>query len=208
VDFLPAHSALEGPPAPPSKARDALAAGRGIHSPCRCHRRVHGRVGRGSAHPLSATGSRKKCARAAQELSGKPAAIQELARFLVTEANHCGAAKMLRRLSDLTTTDGNFADIKSTVAKEFWGGDPPRISIPPTTALRRFTTGGSIRAQATEKAITPSQGEGPGVDSVIVLPCDAKNFPDKPRLGVCLRRAQPRKESSDVVVSRTSQLPS
>jgi hypothetical protein len=51
---------------------------------------------------------------------GKPATIQELARFLVTEPNHCGIAKMLRSLSDLTTTDADFAGIKIDCGKEFW----------------------------------------------------------------------------------------
>jgi hypothetical protein len=51
---------------------------------------------------------------------GKPVTIQELARFLVTEPNHCGIAKMLRRLSDLTTTDADFAGIKIDCGKEFW----------------------------------------------------------------------------------------
>jgi DNA helicase-2/ATP-dependent DNA helicase PcrA len=36
---------------------------------------------------------------------GKPATIQELARFLVNEPNHWGVARMLRRLSELATAD-------------------------------------------------------------------------------------------------------
>jgi hypothetical protein len=51
---------------------------------------------------------------------GKPAMIQELARFLVAEADHHGVAKMLRRLSELKTTGGDFANIEMDCHKEFW----------------------------------------------------------------------------------------
>src|SRR6185437_10331139 len=50
----------------------------------------------------------------------KPAAIQDLARFIVLEPNHRGVAKMLSRLSTLLSTDGNFSDVKIDCRKEFW----------------------------------------------------------------------------------------
>ncbi len=141
---------------------------------------------------------------------GKPATIQELARFLVAEANHCGVAKMLRRLSELTTTDEDFTDIKIDCRREF--GEAIRLGD--------FDTADSGFAEIThrriyarpkppEKAIsTIHKAKGLECDSVIVMPCDAKNFPDKPEarclLYVALSRAKSRLM---LVVSRTSPSP-
>ena len=141
---------------------------------------------------------------------GKPAAIQELARFLVAEANHCGVAKMLRRLSEFTTTDGNFTDIKIDCSREF--GEAIRLGD--------FDTADSGFAEIThrriyarpkppEKAIsTIHKAKGLECDCVIVMPCDAKIFPDKPEarclLYVALSRAKSRLM---LVVSRTSPSP-
>jgi hypothetical protein len=52
--------------------------------------------------------------------SGTRATIQELARFLVTEPDHRGVAKMLRRLSELKNTDDKFAVVETDCHKEFW----------------------------------------------------------------------------------------
>ena len=138
---------------------------------------------------------------------GKPATIQELARFVVAEANHCGVAKMLRRLSDLTTTDGNFADVKIDCRTEFWEairlGDFDTVDngFAEITHRRIYS-----RPKPPEKAISIiHKAKGLECDSVIVMPCDAKNFPDKPEarclLYVALSRAKSRLL---LVVSRRS----
>jgi hypothetical protein len=61
--------------------------------------------------------ARDGCIRARR---GTPADIQDLARFLVNEPNHCGVAKMLRRLSELTSRNPHFADVKIDCHREFW----------------------------------------------------------------------------------------
>jgi hypothetical protein len=141
---------------------------------------------------------------------GKPATIQELARFLVAEANHCGVAKMLRRLSELTTTDRNFADVKIDCRKEFWEAirlgdfDTADSGFAEITHRRIYS-----RPKPPEKAIsTIHKAKGLECDSVIVMPCDAKNLPDKPEarclLYVALSRAKSRLM---LVVSRRSPSP-
>jgi hypothetical protein len=141
---------------------------------------------------------------------GKPATIQELARFLVTETNHRGVAKMLRRLSDLATTDANFAGIKIDCAKEFWEAirlgdfDTAVLGLAEVTHRRNYS-----RPRPPDKAISIiHKAKGLECDSVIVMPCDAKNFPDKPEarclLYVALSRAKCRLM---LVVSRTNPSP-
>ena len=141
---------------------------------------------------------------------GKPATIQELARFLVTEPNHCGVAKMLRRLSELATTDSNFTDVKIDCRKEFWEA----------TRLADFDTADNGFAEIThrriysrpkppEKAIsTIHKAKGLECGAVIVMPCDARTFPDKHDarclLYVALSRAKSRLM---LVVSRNSPSP-
>lgn len=141
---------------------------------------------------------------------GKPAVIQELARFLVAETNHCGVAKMLRRLSELTNTDVNFADIKVDCRKEFWEAirlgdfDTADGGLAEITHRRIYA-----HPKPPEKSIsTIHKAKGLECDSVIVMPCDAKTFPDKPEarclLYVALSRA---KNRLMLVVSRNSPSP-
>ena len=141
---------------------------------------------------------------------GKPATIQELARFLVAEPNHCGIAKMLRRLSQLATTDSNFRDVKIDCGKEFWEA----------THLGDFETADDGLAEIAHRRIyshpkpaqkaisTIHKAKGLECDSVIVMPCDAKNFPDRHDarclLYVALSRA---KNHLMLVVSRNSPSP-
>jgi hypothetical protein len=141
---------------------------------------------------------------------GKPATIQELARFLVAEPNHRGVAKMLRRLSQLIGTDGNFTEVKIDCRREFWEA----------TCLGDFDTADNGFAEIThrriysrpkpyEKAIsTIHKAKGLECDAVIVMPCDAKTFPDKHDarclLYVALSRA---KKRLMLVVSRDSPSP-
>jgi len=141
---------------------------------------------------------------------GKPATIQELARFLVTEPNHCGVAKMLRRLSELATTDSNFTDVKIDYRKEFWEAtrladfDSADNGFAEITHRRIYS-----RPKPPEKAIsTIHKAKGLECDAVIVMPCDARTFPDKPDarclLYVALSRAKSRLM---LVVSRKSPSP-
>jgi DNA helicase-2/ATP-dependent DNA helicase PcrA len=140
----------------------------------------------------------------------KPATIQELARFLIAEANHCGVAKMLRRLSELAATDRNFTNIKIDCRREFWEAiglgdfDTADSGFVEITHRRIYA-----RPKPPEKAIsTIYKAKGLECDSVIVMPCDAKNFPDKPEARCLLYVALSRARSRLVlVVSRNSPSP-
>jgi UvrD-like helicase C-terminal domain/AAA domain len=111
---------------------------------------------------------------------GKPALIQELAAFLVAQSDHRGIAKMLRRLSELTTIDPGFATIELDYHQEFWDAirlgnfDAVDVGLAEITHRRTYS-----RPKPPEKAIsTIHKAKGLECDSVIVLPCDSKTFPD------------------------------
>jgi hypothetical protein len=141
---------------------------------------------------------------------GKPAVIQELAKFLVQECDHRGVAKMLRRLSELKEADGNFSGIELDCHKEFWDaihlGDFESIDGGLAEITHRRTY---ARPKPLDKAISIiHKAKGLECESVIVMPCDGRNFPDKMEtrclLYVALSRAKSRLM---LVVSRTSPSP-
>jgi superfamily I DNA/RNA helicase len=141
---------------------------------------------------------------------GKPAIIQELARFLVAEADHRGVAKMLRRLAELKTTDDDFADIEMDCHREFW--DAVRLGDFDTvdTGLAEITHRRTYsRPKPPERAIsTIHKAKGLECNSVIVMPCDARTFPDKPDARCLLYVAVSRAKSRLLlVVSRDSPSP-
>jgi DNA helicase-2/ATP-dependent DNA helicase PcrA len=141
---------------------------------------------------------------------GKPAGIQELARFLVTEPDHHGVAKMLRRLAELISAKGNFAEIEIDCHKELWDAvrlgdfETPDDGLAEITHRRAYS-----HPKPPPRAIsTIYKAKGLECDGVIVMPCDAKTFPDRPHarclLYVALSRARRRLL---LVVSRSSPSP-
>ena len=141
---------------------------------------------------------------------GKPAAIQELARFLVADPGHQGVARTLRRLSELKTTDAAFAGIQLDCHKEFWDAvhlgdfETADVGLAEITHRRTYS-----RPKPPDKAIsTIHKAKGLECDSVIIMPCDARTFPDKLEarclLYVALSRARSRLQ---LVVSRNSPSP-
>jgi DNA helicase-2/ATP-dependent DNA helicase PcrA len=112
---------------------------------------------------------------------GKPATIQGLARFLLAEPDHRGISKVLRRLSELKVTDRNFAEIEMDYRKEFWDAVQLGNFETAETGLAEITHRRSYsRPIPPEKAIsTIHKAKGLECDSVIVMPCDARTFPDK-----------------------------
>jgi superfamily I DNA/RNA helicase len=148
--------------------------------------------------------------RCTRKCRGKTATIQSLARSLVAEADHHGVAKMLRRLSELKDTDANLADIETDCQREFWDAvhlgdfDTADVGLAEITHRRTYS-----RPKPPEKAISIiHKAKGLECGSVIVMPCDAKTFPDKPDarclLYVALSRAKSRLL---LVVSRSSPSP-
>jgi hypothetical protein len=141
---------------------------------------------------------------------GKPATIQALAKLLVEEPNHQGAAKMLKRLHELVQSDPIFGDIKFDCHKEFWDAvrlgdfETPELGLADLAHRRAYS-----RPRPPDRAIsTIHKAKGLECDSVIIAPCDSKTFPDKPDsrclLYVALSRA---KKALLLIVSRENPSP-
>lgn len=142
--------------------------------------------------------------------TGKPAAIQELAKYVLSEPDHRGVAKMLHRLHELKQSHADFSDIEMDCYKEFWDairlGDFDNVDDGFSEITHRRTYS---RPKPPDKAISIiHKAKGLECGSVIVMPCDAKTFPDKfdarCLLYVALSRAKSRVL---LVVSRNSPSP-
>ena len=88
---------------------------------------------------------------------------------------------MLRRLSELKSTDRNFAGIEMDCHREFWDAVHLGTFESADAGLTEITNRRTYaRPKPPEKAIsTIHKAKGLECDSVIVMPCDAKTFPDK-----------------------------
>lgn len=141
---------------------------------------------------------------------GKPAAIQTLARYIVTEPDHRGVAKMLAGLAEYKAADAAFADIEIDCHREFQEairlGEYDAASDGFAEIAHRRTYS---RPKPPQRAISNiHKAKGLECESVILMPCDAKTFPDKPDarclLYVALSRARSRLL---LVVSRSDPSP-
>ncbi len=141
---------------------------------------------------------------------GKPATIQDIARLILAEPDHRGVAKVLARLAELKQSDQDFADVEMDCSKEFWEavrlGAFEDLDAGLAEITHRRTYG---RPKPPEKAIsTIHKAKGLECGSVVVMPCDASNFPDRDDarclLYVALSRA---KDRLMLVVSRSNPSP-
>lgn len=151
--------------------------------------------------------TRSGCTRAA---TGKPALLQELARLLLDAPDHHGAAQVLKRLRELKGQEAAFRDIAIDHQTEFW--DAIRLSqfenvdagLAELTHRRTY----SRPSPPTRAISTIHKAKGLECGSVILMPCDAKTFPDKEDarclLYVALSRATHRLQ---IVLSRTNPSP-
>lgn len=112
---------------------------------------------------------------------GKPALIQDIARFLVSEPNHRGVAKMLHRLAELKRSHDAFAAIEMDHGKEFWeavrlgGFEDLEAGFSEITHRRTYS-----RPNPPDKAIsTIHKAKGLECAGVVLMPCDATTFPDR-----------------------------
>lgn len=119
--------------------------------------------------------------RCSKSTRGKPAAIQELARLVVEAPDHRGAAGMLKRLHELTQSDPSFAEIKVDSLREFWDAVHLGEFESPAEGLAELAHRRSyVRPRPPDRAIsTIHKAKGLECDRVILMPCDAKSFPDK-----------------------------
>jgi len=142
--------------------------------------------------------------------SGKPALIQELARPLTAEPDHRGVSKMLRRLREMKDQQAVFGDVQIDHQKEFWEAvrlgdyESADIGLAEITHHRTHT-----RPSPPARAIsTVHKAKGLECESVILMLCDARTFPDKEDarclLYVALSRATHRLQ---LVLSRANPSP-
>jgi len=125
----------------------------------------------------------------------RPAQIQKLASLICDSPNHLGAALALKELKRLIDQEPNFRDLKIYYRREFY--DAIRLGeIADITnglallAAQRRLLGGTMPSRAVS---TIHKAKGLECDHAIVIPCDAKEFPDSPQkrrlLYVALSRA-------------------
>lgn len=142
--------------------------------------------------------------------TGRPAKVQELARYLVVEPNHLGVGKALSRLADLKASDTSFSDIEIDHRQEFFDairlGDFEDVDAGLAELHRRRA---HARPKPPVKAISSiHKAKGLECGSVIVMPCDAKTFPESPDARCLLYVAVSRAWSSLLlVVSREKSSP-
>lgn len=141
---------------------------------------------------------------------GKPALIQELARFLVAEPDHRGVAKMLARLDEFRASADSFKVVEVDCYRELHDAvrlgefEDSNLGLAELTHRRTYS-----RPKPPDRAIsTIHKAKGLECGSVIVMPCTAKTFPDKTDarclLYVALSRA---KDKLMIVVSKKDPSP-
>lgn len=142
--------------------------------------------------------------------SKKPATLQALARVILEQPDHKGAANMLRQLSELRVTDPAFKAVKLNYNREFWDAirlgefDDANFGLAELSRRRTYT-----RPSLQTKAIsTVHKAKGLESDNVLIMPCDAKHFGDSSaarcRLYVAMSRSI---RSLTFVVSRQDPSP-
>jgi DNA helicase-2/ATP-dependent DNA helicase PcrA len=117
---------------------------------------------------------------ASRTSKGKTEKIRKLARFLSLEPNHVGVAKTLRALHELSSNDSDFGEVRIDYRNEFWDAvnvgefDDPDEALIEIAHRRAYS-----RPRPHDKSIsTIHKAKGLECDSVVVMPCDAQNFPD------------------------------
>lgn len=143
--------------------------------------------------------------------TGKPALIQELARYILNEPNHIGVAKCLKRLDELigAKADG-FADVCVDYRNEFRDAINLQRFAAPEEGIAEITRRRSYAyPMPPPKCIsTIHKAKGLECDNALVIPCDAKHFSNtyaaRCKLYVALSRA---KRSLTLIVSQSSPTP-
>lgn len=133
-----------------------------------------------------------------RQTTGKPAAIQRIARHIVETPDHRGMAAALRSLADLRRSHADFAAVELDCPAEFWEAVRIGAHADAEEGFAHITHHRThSRPKPPAKAIsTIHKAKGLECDAVIVMPCDAKTFPDTAEarclLYVALSRAKRR----------------
>ena len=127
---------------------------------------------------------RAGCARSRK---GKPAHIQDLARFLISQPDHRGVANALARINQLKEEIPGFSCIHIDCFREFWEATRVGQFEAMDVALREIARRRTFaRPLPPARAIsTIHKAKGLECDDVAILPCDAETFPDN-HLSRCL----------------------
>lgn len=114
-------------------------------------------------------------------VSGKPAALQSIARLILESPDHRGVARALRQLDELRRTSSQFAQIRIDCQVEFREAMRLGRSADLDHAVGAITHDRTFsRPKPPMKAIsTIYKAKGLESDAVMVVHCDAQTFPDK-----------------------------
>ena len=111
--------------------------------------------------------------------TGKPALIQELARFIVDDPSHRGVANMLKRMWEFRQHEPAFGAVEIDNRNEFWDAirlgefETPELGLAEITSRRSYS-----RPRPPSRAIsTIHKAKGIECEAVIVMPCDSRAFP-------------------------------
>jgi hypothetical protein len=112
--------------------------------------------------------------------TGKPAAIQEMARRIVEAPDHRGIGSALRVLAELRRTNNDFGQVEIDCYAEFWEAVRLGGHADPEEGLAQIAhERAHFRPKPPDKATTTiHKAKGLECDGVIVMPCDAKTFSD------------------------------
>jgi DNA helicase-2/ATP-dependent DNA helicase PcrA len=141
---------------------------------------------------------------------GKPATLQALARTVIAQPDHRGAAAMLARVGQLIDSDPAFAAIKIDHRREFNDairlGEFANCEEAVTEIARRRT---HSRPAPPDRCIsTIHKAKGLECANVMMMPCGARHFPDDSSsrclLYVAMSRAT---QTLALVVSKTNPSP-
>jgi len=117
----------------------------------------------------------------AKKRTGKPGLIQQLARLVLDSPDHSGVANMLAKVLEFRQLEHPFTEIKIDSQRELWDAirlgrfETPADGLADLAHRRAYA-----RTCPPDRAIsTIHKAKGLECDSVIVMPCDARSFPDK-----------------------------
>jgi len=140
----------------------------------------------------------------------RPARVQALARLIVDEPNHVGASKVVARIAELRAADADFRPIQLDCYREFHEAarlgtfETAEVGFHEISRHRTYS-----RPQPPDKAIsTIHKAKGLECKNVIIMPCDAKSFPDN-QISRCLLYVAMSRASSRLmlVIPRASPSP-
>jgi superfamily I DNA/RNA helicase len=139
-----------------------------------------------------------------------PQKLQALAKLLLEQPTHKGVAAFLKKLHDLKASDPAFTSLEIDYPREFWDAvhlerfESAADGLSEITRRRTYA-----RPKLPARAIsTIHKAKGHECDHVIVMPCDAQHFPDKPGTRCLLYVAMSRAtDSLTLIVSRTNPSP-